>query len=94
MKTMPKIDLVGENIRSRAYGEWSVATLRIGDQYENGDFPVKHCAVCESKGEKSDWSPAQSKEKGVRKSYKYRKGWGFGLRLKREVCPECEERTI
>ena len=89
MKSYPKIDVLGEVIKTRAYGEPPSAKLRIGDQHETGSYSVRCCPNCASKGEECDWSPAWSGEKGVHKSFKYEKGFGFGLKLEREECPEC-----
>jgi len=46
MKSYPKIDVLGEVIKSGGYGQLQSAKLRIGDQYEAGLYSVKHCPKC------------------------------------------------
>ena len=46
MKSYPKIDVLGEVIKTRAYGEPPSAKLRIGDQHETGSYSVRCCPKC------------------------------------------------
>jgi len=81
MKTYPKID----TYRGEA---WTDVVTRWGDIFGcKIEFAVKCCPGC---GE--SWQPIGTRNKGHKKYDKFGKGWGFGLGLRKEVCPECEEK--
>jgi len=82
MKSYPKIDTyLGEM--------WTDVVTRAGDIYGcKIEFAVKQCPDC---GE--SWQPISARNTGDESYKSYGKGFGFGLRLERETCPECKEKT-